>query len=127
MAGRKVDQPVGFGRCFVLPAPNARSCGSRRGLADRLRGQYRRRDIVNIRALSCLWLAGTPLDENLGVTVIIDLCVKCLKERLELATKDMQHPEVREDIVGFIERRHDNFGGPRLMEVYSNENEHPDA
>lgn len=38
-------------------------------------------------------LAGRPLDEDLGVTVITDLCVKENKGRLELSTKDMRASE----------------------------------
>lgn len=33
-------------------------------------------------------LAGKPFDEDLAITFVIDLCVKYLKGRLELATKD---------------------------------------
>lgn len=71
-------------------------------------------------------LAGKPLDEDLGVTVIIDLCVQDLKDRLEPATHVMQSLEVREEIMSFSERRQDTFGGPRPMDLDSRETDHPD-
>lgn len=44
-------------------------------------------------------LAGKPLDETLAITVIMYLCVKERKDRLEVDTKDMAHSEVREEIM----------------------------
>lgn len=44
-------------------------------------------------------LACDPLDDDLGVTVIVGLCAKHLRERLELVTKDMRHTGVREGIM----------------------------
>lgn len=58
-------------------------------------------------------LAGKPLDEYLGVTVMIDLRVKFRNDRLELATKDMTYPQVRQEVMIFTERRRDTFEKPR--------------
>lgn len=44
-------------------------------------------------------LSGNPLDKCLAITVITDLCVKDLKDRLELATKD--------DVFGGTWRNHE--------------------
>lgn len=41
-------------------------------------------------------LAGRLLGEDIGATANADLCVKDLKDRLELLTKHMRHSEVTE-------------------------------
>lgn len=46
-------------------------------------------------------LAGKPLDEHLDATVIIAWCVKHVTGRLELETKEMQHPRVRQAAKSF--------------------------
>lgn len=58
-------------------------------------------------------LAGEPLDEYLGVTCIIDLCVTELKDRLECANKDITFQGVREEVLSFTRRRRD-LGWPPI-------------
>jgi hypothetical protein len=63
-------------------------------------------------------LANDTLPEDLRVTVIIDLCVKDLKEHLELITKEMTYKEVRDEIISYVERKRDSFGNQlKAMEV----------
>ena len=67
-------------------------------------------------------LANDTLPEDLRVTVIIDLCVKDLKEHLELITKEMTYKEVRDEIISYVERKRDSFGNQfKAMEVDSYE------
>jgi hypothetical protein len=54
-------------------------------------------------------MSGTPLPEDLRVTVIIDLCVKDLREHLELTTREMAYKEVREEIMSYVERKRNAF------------------
>ena len=54
-------------------------------------------------------LANETLPEDLRVTVIIDLCVKDLKEHLELITKEMSYKEVRDEIISYVERKRGAF------------------
>lgn len=80
---------------------------------------------------NCETLADKPLDERLEVAVIIhitviDLCVKDMKDRLELAAKDMRHPEEGEEIISSVGRQRDMFGGSRPMGADNNETDHPD-
>lgn len=49
-------------------------------------------------------MAGRPLDEDIAVAVVIESCVKELRDRLE-TVPDMVYKEVLDDIVAFIERR----------------------
>ena len=63
-------------------------------------------------------LAGEGLPEDLRITVIIDLCTKDLRERLEHGTKDMSYKEVRDEIMAYVERKRDLFGSQvKAMEV----------
>ena len=55
-------------------------------------------------------LTGEGLLEDLRITVIIDLCTKDLRERLEHGTNDMSNKEVRDDIMAYVERKRDLFG-----------------
>ena len=41
-------------------------------------------------------MAGADLPEDLKATVIIDLCIKDLKERLELSSREMTYKQVRD-------------------------------
>ena len=62
------------------------------------------------------------LPTDLKVTVMIDLCVKDLREHLELNTKDMLYKQVRDEIMSYVERKRDNFGNQmKAMEVDSHE------
>ena len=49
------------------------------------------------------------LPEDLNITVIIDLCVKDLKEHLELNSKELNYREVRDEIMSYVERKRDLF------------------
>lgn len=62
------------------------------------------------------FLAGKPLDEDVGVTVINDFSFKDLQDRLGLASMDSSYPEVRGEINSFIDRRRDTVAGPRPMD-----------
>ena len=63
-------------------------------------------------------LAGEGLPEDLRITVIVDLCTKDLRERLEHGTKDMSYKEVRDEIMAYVERKRDLFGSQvKAMEV----------
>ena len=63
-------------------------------------------------------LAGEGLPEDLRITVIIDLCTKDLRERLEHGTKDMSYKQVRDEIMAYVERKRDLFGSQvKAMEV----------
>ena len=55
-------------------------------------------------------LSTETLPQDLKVTVIIDLCVKELKEHLELITRDLTYQEVREEILSYVERKRETFG-----------------
>ena len=67
-------------------------------------------------------LGGQALPDDLRVTVIIDLCTKDLKEHLELITREMLYKEVRDDIMSYVERKRDLFGGQlKAMEIDNNE------
>lgn len=69
----------------------------------------------------CEVLAGRPLGAYLEYMVIIDLRAKCLKERIELATKETSRADAREEILSFVERRRDTSGGPRPMDLDNQE------
>jgi hypothetical protein len=62
-------------------------------------------------------MARDNLPEDLKVTVIIDLCHKELKDHLELSTKDMEYREVREEIMNYVERKRENYNGPKPMDI----------
>ena len=63
-------------------------------------------------------MSGDPLPEDLRVTVIIDLCVKDLKEHLELITREMTYKEVREEIMSYVERKRNAFSNDlKAMDV----------
>lgn len=46
-------------------------------------------------------LAGKPLDDDLAVAVITELCIKEFKDRLELA-KGAKYKNARHDMVSFV-------------------------
>lgn len=52
----------------------------------------------------CEALVGTALDDDLAVEVLIDLCVNELRDRLEVANKDMECRGVGEEVDSFIAR-----------------------
>lgn len=62
----------------------------------------------------CETLAGRPLDEGLSVTVVVGLLVKYPIDRLVVATKDTRYTEVHEQIMSYIDRRHDAFEVKRM-------------
>lgn len=64
----------------------------------------------------CEASASKPLDEYVGAIVIIDPCVKDLKDPLKLATTDTSYSEARGGIMSSIRRRRDTFGGPRPID-----------
>ena len=63
-------------------------------------------------------LAGEGLPEDLHITVMVDLCSKDLRERLEHDTKDMSYKEVWDEIMAYVERKRDLFGSQvKAMDV----------
>lgn len=82
------------------------------------RSEEMRRDLLNIEELRrSTSFAGKPLDEYMRITDLVKLCVKDVRDQLEMANKGMRCPEVRQEIMSFLERRRDTLGGPRPMDV----------
>ena len=68
---------------------------------------------------------GTDLPEDLKVTVIIDLCIKDLKEHLELSTPEMTYKQVREGMISHVERKRNAFSSDlKAMDVDDVDDDH---
>ena len=65
--------------------------------------------------------AGAALQEDLGATVVIDVCAKNFQGHLELSTFELRYTGIREDVLCHVERKTTSSAQFKNMEVVSYE------
>lgn len=69
-----------------------------------------------MRKYECM--SNYTLPDDLKVNILLEICPKDFREHLEVATKDKDYKEVRDEVYSYIERKRELFGNQlKAMEV----------